>query len=352
MTTMPKKDIGGSKLQSYPEHFQAWLDGKNPGPLVAEIGVVNGCNHNCLHCDFQMFEPYGKHNKYLDFEVFKKFAIDFANMGGVEFFFAGSGEPLLHPKLPEIISFAKSLGINCTMSSNGQLLTKTNAEKILPHLDWIRFSVNGGDSKTYAKIHDCRSIEFERLEKNLSDGVNIRNSEGYNAQFILQYIIYDLNIDSIPGIVDLHNRVGTDKLLFRNRIDKVSNENSVPQHILEQILEIEKEQEKVEVRCSNNQNKPETPTWSKCYGPNFRIYLESSGNIIPCSRDFYIDSKIGNINQTSFKDIWHSNKRETIYSEIATGKDISICGKFCQVSFDNIYVQGWLEKNSPDWQKK
>jgi GTP 3',8-cyclase len=352
MTTMPKKDIGGSKLKTYPEHFQAWLDGKNPGPLVAEVGVVNGCNHNCLHCDFQQFEPYGKHNNYLDLDVFKNFARDFAEMGGVEFFFAGSGEPMLHPQFSQIISFAKSLGINCTLSSNGQILTQKNAQKIVPHLNWIRCSVNGGDSATYGKIHDCPPHEFERLEKNLANAVEVRNAGDYDAKLLLQYIIYDLNYDSIPGIVELHNRVGTDLLVFRNRVDKVGSKNSVPQHILEQIRKIEKEQKKVEVRWGDFKNQPDSPTWSKCFGPNFRIYLDAAGNIVPCARDFYIDSKIGNINQNRFKDIWQSKKRASIYSDIATGKDIPICGKFCQVAFDNIYVQGWFEKHSTNGQQK
>ncbi|MBF0382235.1 MAG: radical SAM protein [Magnetococcales bacterium] len=352
MITMPKKDVGGSKLLNYPDHFQAWLDGKNPGPLVAEVGIVNGCNHNCLHCDFQQFEPYGKHNKYLDLDVFKDFARDFAEMGGVELFFAGNGEPMLHPNFTQIISFAKTLGIDCTLSSNGQILTKKNAEKLLPNLNWIRCSVNGGDSETYGKVHDCQLHEFARLEKNLAQAVELRNLAGYKTQIMLQYIIYDLNYDSIQGVVDLHKRVGTDLLVFRNRIDKEGSKNSVPQQILDQIREIEKEHDKVEVRWSNFRNQPDSPTWSKCHGPNFRIYLDSKGNVIPCARDFYIDSKMGNINQNRFKDIWHSQKRAAIYSKIATGKDIPICGKFCQVAFDNIYVQGWFDKHAPTGKKQ
>ena len=152
---MPKANIGGSKLRSYPEHFQAWLAGKNPGPLVVEAGVVNGCNHNCQHCDFQQFEPYGKHKGFLDPEVFKGFLQEFAAMGGVELFFAGDGEPMLHPQFCDFVLFAKKLGLNCTLSSNGQMFNRNNAEKLLPHLSWIRCSVNGGDPKTYGQVHVC-----------------------------------------------------------------------------------------------------------------------------------------------------------------------------------------------------
>ena len=163
----------------------------------------------------------------------------------------------------------------------------------------------------------------------------------------MQFILYDLNFDSVAGVVDLHQKVGTDLLIFRNRIDKDGSKNLVPQRILDQIRQIEAEHVNVEVRWSDFSCQPDTPTWNQCHGPNFRVYLDSAGNIVPCARDFYVDSKIGNINQQPFKEIWESQKRKRIYSDIAAGREIALCGKWCQVSFDNIYIQGWLDSHSP-----
>ncbi len=345
MSKAPKVLIGGGKLAANPDYFKAWRQGKNPGPLVVEAGIVNGCNHNCLHCDFQQFEPYGDRKGFIDADLFQTFLRDFAGMGGIEVFFAGSGEPLLHPKFADFVKLANELGLSCTLSSNGQMLNRKNAEKILPYLKWIRCSVNGGDAKTYAAIHRCGEKEFDRLARNLETAIRIRDAGGHEARISIQYILYDLNFDTIAGVVDLHERAGTDLLVFRNRLDKDGGKNRLPETVLRRLRRLEVERDRVEVRWNDFPDQPDLPTWSRCYGPNFRINLDASGNIIPCARDFYIPSKVGNINTDRFPDIWRSEKRRQVYRQITSGRDIPICGKWCQVAFDNIYVQGWLDSH-------
>ena len=83
------------------------------------------------------------------------------------------GEPLLHPKLPEFIKYAKEKGILETIiNTNATNLNEKMAEKLInAGLDLIIYSFDGGSKNTYEKMRPGR------FKKNNFDDVyrNIQN---------------------------------------------------------------------------------------------------------------------------------------------------------------------------------
>lgn len=329
--------IGGGQLARHPETERRWLAGLSPGPLAVEISPTGGCNHNCFHCGFQQIEPYAQRKTFLDFTAYKQFMDDFAELGGAEIFFAGNGEPVLNPNIGEMFAYGRTLGVSMVMSTNGVPLTPKRAEEILPHAGWIRFSVNGGNAEAYSRVHECDATDFDKLIRNLEACVAIRDRDNLPVRLVLQFIIYDYNYKSARQMVDLHHRLGTDQLVFRSVAEENRNSSTAKDEILAVLKDIDGA-DKVLVRWDSFEQTAK-PSWTKCYGVNFRICLDHKGNLITCNRHFFKNSIFGNIHEARFKDIWHSEQRRALFTAIEPGDDIPVCGKWCQMAADNIYAE-------------
>jgi len=85
--------------------------------------------------------------------LFKRMMDQFNGWGrkpAIKFFFLG--EPLLHPQLAEMLSYAYAKGLSVTVQTNGMLLNKENSKWLLQYAAAVAFSVDAADAKTYEKI--------------------------------------------------------------------------------------------------------------------------------------------------------------------------------------------------------
>lgn len=339
--------IGGSKITSNREHFEKWKNGELVGPLVIEVSPSYGCNHACIHCGFQQFDAYGKNNIFRQTDNFKKFLDDFKKLGGVEVFFAGNGEPLLNPALPDWFQHGHSIGLDMSLSTNGiPLINKKKMECILPYAKWIRFSVNGGTKEDYSKVHACKEEDYDKIVKVLENCALYKKENKLEVQLIVQYVVYDLNWTSIHQMVDIHKKSGTDQLVFRKVIkDKNEDRVSFTPKIIDELKKIDGG-ENVVVRWKTFEEQDDSLRWKKCYGINFRINMDHTGELNTCNRNLFKNSRFGNINEQSFIDIWKSERRKKMYKEIEDQIDLPDCARFCQTSFDNMIIEQELDSQS------
>ncbi|MBF0308880.1 MAG: radical SAM protein [Magnetococcales bacterium] len=333
--------FGGGQLARHPERLETWAAGGIPGPLAIEVGVTHGCNHDCIHCSTQQMTPFEMHKNFLPREAFLRFLQDFAALGGQEVFFAGNGEPLLHPHLPEFFQVGHELGLRMALSSNGQILTERMAPRILPYAAWIRVSVNGGDRETYAAVHRCQPKEWDRLVANLENAVALRKRDRLPVELALQGVVFDRNWDAIPALAQLHRKVGTDTLVFRNRIDKYDGDFPIPPAVRLLLEEAERDPS-VQVRWNTFTDQALLPPWSRCIGVNVRTNMDFQGNLFSCAKHFYEDCSFGNICENSFREIWHGEARKRLFPQIEKGENIRFCWKWCQCSYDNRFAEEWL----------
>lgn len=331
--------IGGSKLSNHQEHLSAWFEGRSPGPLVVEVAATHGCNHDCVHCGFQQFSPYTDEKTFINSEAFKRFVKDFKALGGIEIYFAGNGEPLLNQSLEECIRFVNGNGLDVTLSTNGILLTEQRFDGVLPFTKWIRFSVNGGNKKTYSKVHKCDESDFDILIKNIRGAVEYRASENLNVRLIIQFIAYEPNWKSLKEIVKEHHNLGTDLLIIRNATFRNGKGSNPPAYIIDALKEIEGS-DKVQVRWETFGQEKELK-WSRCYGINFRSNLDDRGNLFTC---FSRDCTYGNINQTGFADIWRSIQKKEVFARVEQGGDIPMCKNWCPTAYDNVHIENYIER--------
>ncbi|MHB9111516.1 MAG: radical SAM protein [Thermoleophilia bacterium] len=139
------------------------------GPHSVQVSLVDGCNYRCVMCwehssEFEWLGADNTSREYhanrkikstvMDFGVYKSFVRSLRSTGTREISFAGIGEPLLHKKIIDAVSLAKSLGMSVWITTNGSLLTHEMMENLVSAgLDNLNVSINAGVADEYGLVH-------------------------------------------------------------------------------------------------------------------------------------------------------------------------------------------------------
>lgn len=197
-------------------------------PRSISINLTPSCNYTCLKCQF--------HSSLLDEDKKVKYKDSYVDLKKYEFFLKKvskykllktiypniTGEPLIHPKIVEIVKLTKKYNFHCGFTTNGFLLSKTLTHQLIEAgIGPLAFSLDTLNKEKYNKIQsggDLGIVEenikyFNKVfkEKNGYPGGVINfvldhqneeeknefvkkwNSEGMNVQISSYYNIFDKN---------------------------------------------------------------------------------------------------------------------------------------------------------------
>jgi len=96
-------------------------------------------------------------------------------------------EPLLHPKLPEMIRVVRSYGLPCVLSANLNLIKNINAV-IEANPSSLRITVSGFTQEKYGWTH--RRGDIEVVKKNMAEVANAKERTGATTQISVGFIRY------------------------------------------------------------------------------------------------------------------------------------------------------------------
>ena len=340
---MSVKDCDLHKLFYHPNEVSKWLNGNIIAPLHAEIGITNRCNHRCKFCTLDWI-THGINS--LEKEVTIKCLRDMGEIGVKSIYYAGEGEPTLHENLADFIEYGKSIGISQAISTNGSRFKDNVAERTLKHLSWIRFSVDAGDSKTYTNIHGVKESEFEEVLRNIENSVKIKKENNFSVQIGVQFILMPENIDTVELLAKRVKDIGVDnfqvkpghshpKSSYTPTIYKFSQD-----YLKESLEKLEDKDFTVVVRVKSAERLLQERNYKTCHGFDFYAILDAKGNVVPCNV-FYGNPEYiyGNINNSSFKDIWFSQRKQDIIKKI-TESEFAMCGNYrCRLDVMNRYLE-------------
>ena len=148
---------------------------KNFSPLCFDIEVASICDLACAFCYRQYVSTP---DKIMKKELAFKLIDQASKMAIPSMKFNWRGEPLLNPRLPEIVDYAKQKGILETMiNTNATKLDDTMSKKIIKSgLDIMIYSFDGGTKKVYEKMRPGRFTKnnFDDIYKNILNFSKIR----------------------------------------------------------------------------------------------------------------------------------------------------------------------------------
>ncbi len=349
---MDKYLIDSHKLYYHVSRLNDWFNGRLIYPIYMEISPSGACNHRCSYCGLDFMEYRAQ---FLREEVLKNRLSEMGKLGVKGIMYGGEGEPFLHKYMTDIICQTKLSGIDVAMTTNGVLLTEDKAEKILSSMEWIKVSLNAGKKNTYAEIHGTKSEDFDRVMDNLKRAVNVRNNKKYSVTIGIQIILLPENENEITLLAKIGKEIGVDYLVVKpysqhpqSKTTKYSQIKYKDYKYLEDELKAENTEHFSVIFRSNAMTSWDDAQkcYKKCLALPFWSYIDSYGNVWGCSvylkdNNFYY----GNINDSSFQEIWEGERRLKSLKWAQETLDVSKCRINCRMDSINQYL--WKLKNPP-----
>ena len=272
-------------------------------PPVIRIGPTNRCTARCFYCPREYIHDKG--SGYMEWEMYKSI-VDQAKIGGADkISFALFGEPLLHPRIIDMLAYAKRAGLKIGLSTNGIILTKSLADKIIDlKLETFECSMDGYTRKEFMAGKQVDKYEqaknnllylFKRAEEQKSQTV-------YNVHFVdighvslknkIRFIKYWSKklerLKSMTGFYyEPHNWAGTRDYLRKqmNFFDRILTKISFKKPCM----------------------------YIKGININY------NGDVYVCTNDPTEKAIIGNIKRNSIEEIYNGEKREKFLKENEQG---------------------------------
>ncbi len=341
---MVRLDIDGTNLPYQPERVSEWKKKGDCFPLYVEIGPTNRCNHRCIFCALD----WVKHGKI---DINKKILIrnlkDMIRGGVKSVMFAGEGEPVLHKNLTDFVWTASNYGASVSITTNGSIFNKDLAEKIMPYLTWIRFSVDAGSSETYSKIHGTNKEDFRRTIKNIEYAVKLKNEK---ANVSVQTLVLPQNIHEISKLAKILLEIGVDMLQVKPYSYHPLSSNNFYVNLKEYEL-LDKELKvfnspnfKIKVRKKTLERILKGIDYLQCYALPFFALIDAKGNLIPCNLFYDNENFIyGNLYKEKFSKIWRGKKRRMVLEKLREG-GLENCRKGCRLDASNRYLDSIINR--------
>lgn len=331
------------KLIYHPEVVARWMKGENIYPIELEIGLTNACNHRCIFCavDYTGYKP-----DRIDSQLLINNLKELAPKGVKSIIYAGEGEPLLHKEAPDIINNTKSLGIDAALSTNGVLLTPEILKECLKSLTWVRFSIAGITDETYDKIQQGKHGDLSKVLFHMEEAVTVKRKQKLKTTLGVQLLLLPENKDEIVKMGKEFRRIGIDYFTI-----KPFSQHPQSQHILQidykemmelekEIKELQTENYKIYFRAHSMQKLECKRCYEHCWALPFMVYMDAKGNLWSCIAFMGKEElKYGNINESSFVEIWEGNHRKEIVDYFMHMDLEKNCRELCRLDEMNRYLE-------------
>ena len=110
---------------------------------VVNLHIIEACNYHCKHC-FAYFDS----TKLLSLEDWKLIVDRISSTIPVKRFNIAGGEPLLYPKLYELVQYISKKGFEVSIITNGYLITEQWIDEYAPYLSTIGLSIDSVEKDT------------------------------------------------------------------------------------------------------------------------------------------------------------------------------------------------------------
>lgn len=329
--------LDGTKILWHRERVEAWLRGERIAPITVDMALTRACNFRCEYC-YGMLQENPR--KPITRDVMYRFLDDAAEIGVKGVSFVSDGESSVAPIFPDCIVRGSENGLSMAMGTNGYLVTREKLERILPHLTYFRFNISAGDPKRYAEIHGVPESYFHQVCQNIKDAMRIKREGNLPVTIGMQMVLMPQYADQILPLAQLGAELKPDYLVIKHCSDDESGSLGVQYRdyrdmydLLHQAEALSTPEYLVKVKWSKIQDEGGR-SYSRCYGPPFLIQLSGSGLVAPCGMLFgekYQKYWIGNIVDSSFKEIWQSERYWEVMNEIASPRfdARTMCGCLC-----------------------
>lgn len=346
MTANSNLILDGHKLEWHRERVEAWLNGEHIAPITIDCALTRACNLRCVYCYGQL---QANDEKKLTEAAVSRFLDDAAEIGVKAVSLVSDGESTCSPHLYHAITYGRKNGLDMALGTNGTLLKRERLAEILPALTYLRFNISAGEAVRYAQIHGCPESYFELVCETIRECVRIKRELQLETMLGLQMVLMPEFADQVMPLARLGKQLGVDYLVIKHCSDDEHGSLGVDYQGYFQLVDLLKQAEAlsdatylVAAKWSKILSGG-TRSYSRCYGPAFIMQFSGSGLVAPCGMLFnsnYDRYHIGNIAETSFKEIWQGERYREVLAQIGSSAfdARTMCGTLCLQHKVNEYL--------------
>jgi MoaA/NifB/PqqE/SkfB family radical SAM enzyme len=282
-------------------------------------------------------------------DLIHKLVQELPALGTERVIMAGTGEPLLHPQFPEIISAFKQIGLEVRLFTNGLLLDKDRSLALIESgLNRLVVSLWATSPETYVHCHPGTNPDnYWKIVENIRQFSRLKDEMGTHVpEVYLNHVCNVYTYKNIDDKIDLAQKTGSNGILFTpfdpqgDKAKSAALSDEMIDFVIKQFpdavkrmkfLGIKHNVDRIFLHHQFNQNEGlKTP----CYISRFQARIRVDGAVMPCC---YCNMLLGDFNKKSLKDIWNDipykyfRKRSETMEGLATLMDNCSCDWCCYV---------------------
>lgn len=286
-----------NKFKEYRKKWKEWPEQFYAGdfPLFIDIEVTSTCNLKCPFCATTYREGV-INNGIMISDILKKIIDEGAdnNLYGVKF--NVRGEPLIHPQIHEFVQYAKDKGlVDVYFNTNAMLLTKEVSQRLIEAgLDRLSISFEGYTKDIYER--NRVGAKYETVLGNIQNMQLLKRKLGVQHPKIRIQTVMSTDIEPIFDEYKKFWAKHADEIAF------------------------------LDYKSMKEKKKGTRYHWA-CPQVWQRMAIWWDGTILPCNHDDEGSLSLGNIQETSIKEAWHSEELSRIRKEHKEGEshEIAAC---------------------------
>jgi radical SAM protein with 4Fe4S-binding SPASM domain len=337
--------LDSHKLIFHPHRVVQWLVSETVYPLYMEISPSGACNHRCTFCakDYRGYRP-----RFLQTGMLRERLAELASLGLKSVMYAGEGEPLLHRNIAGIVSHTRAVGIDVALTTNGVLLGPELSAQILPHMSWVKVSIDAGSPAGYAAIHRTDADDFNKVFANIEAAARLITTNGWSCTLGTQAILLPENATEIEALAARAKDSGARYLVLKpysqhqkSHTCRYADIDYSPYLDLQERLERFNDADFSVIFRLNTFRKLQQRErgYGRCLALPFWSYVDAAGDVWGCS-SYLGDERFlyGNIYAETFQSVWTGDRRRKSLEFVAAELDTEACRMNCRMDAINHYL--------------
>jgi len=221
---MPENVYRDDKILMHLDRLHALRLSRVPAPIHVHFVPSDKCNQNCNFCAYRIDgyteffaekRPDGtlrrNPHRMMPYEKARGILSDCAKMGVKAIEFTGGGEPTVHPHCAGLMNYARSLGMETALVTNGWKMGEDIRAALLS-ATWVRISLDCATPDTYQKERRVPGTVLAEVLENIKALVAARNKAQSSLVIGIGYVITEDNWQEVIRGVELARDLGVDNI--------------------------------------------------------------------------------------------------------------------------------------------
>jgi radical SAM protein with 4Fe4S-binding SPASM domain len=285
-------------------------------PVSISIEPTTSCNLRCPECPSGLrsfTRPTGK----LDSVLYRNIIDQLCHtLTYLTFYF--QGEPYLNPEFLTMVSYASSKGIYTATSTNAHYLNEEAAARtVTSGLDRLIISIDGTTQSSYELYRIGGSLDkvIEGTKNIISTKKRFKSK---TPHVVFQFLVVGPNEHQIPEVYELAKNIGVDQVVLKTA--QIYNfQNGSP------LIPKQERYSRYHKNADGSysiKNKLDDHCWKMWHS----CVITWDGKVVPCCFDKDAHFILGDLNKSSFPEIWKGHAYNQFRQSLLTSRsEIEMC---------------------------